>query len=133
MAMIKCPECGKEISDQAVSCPNCGYVLKKEPDVKRTKLSAAKKNVGAGTAYIVVGVAIFVVFCFLGIFGIIIGLFLAVLFFAGATPKLKGRQEGTCPYCGKPVKIVVGNQNCKCPSCRKVSVVKGDYLEAVEK
>ncbi len=24
MVLIKCPECGKEISDQAVSCPNCG-------------------------------------------------------------------------------------------------------------
>lgn len=24
MAMIKCPECGKEISDMAKSCPNCG-------------------------------------------------------------------------------------------------------------
>lgn len=24
MALIKCPECGKEISDQATSCPNCG-------------------------------------------------------------------------------------------------------------
>lgn len=27
MSMIKCPECGKEISDKAVSCPNCGYPL----------------------------------------------------------------------------------------------------------
>lgn len=25
--LITCPECGKEISDQAVSCPNCGYPL----------------------------------------------------------------------------------------------------------
>ena len=25
MALIKCPECGKEISDTAKSCPNCGY------------------------------------------------------------------------------------------------------------
>lgn len=25
MALIKCPECGKEISDQADFCPNCGY------------------------------------------------------------------------------------------------------------
>lgn len=25
MALIKCPECGKEISDKAKSCPNCGY------------------------------------------------------------------------------------------------------------
>lgn len=24
MAMIKCPECGKEISDKAAVCPNCG-------------------------------------------------------------------------------------------------------------
>lgn len=27
MSLIKCPECGKEISDQASSCPNCGYGL----------------------------------------------------------------------------------------------------------
>lgn len=24
MALIKCPECGKEISDKATSCQNCG-------------------------------------------------------------------------------------------------------------
>lgn len=27
MAMIQCPECGKDISDNAVSCPSCGYQL----------------------------------------------------------------------------------------------------------
>ena len=27
MALIKCPECGKEISDTAKSCPNCGYTI----------------------------------------------------------------------------------------------------------
>lgn len=27
MALIKCPECGKEISDKAGECPNCGYPL----------------------------------------------------------------------------------------------------------
>ena len=31
MALINCPECNKEISDTAPSCPNCGYVLKKHP------------------------------------------------------------------------------------------------------
>lgn len=30
MAMIKCPECGKEISETAESCPNCGYKLQKQ-------------------------------------------------------------------------------------------------------
>ena len=28
MAMIKCPECGKEISDRAEVCPGCGYPVK---------------------------------------------------------------------------------------------------------
>lgn len=27
MAMIKCPECGKEVSDKAKACPNCGYPI----------------------------------------------------------------------------------------------------------
>ena len=25
MALIKCPECGRDISDKAQSCPACGY------------------------------------------------------------------------------------------------------------
>lgn len=29
MALVKCPECGMEISDQAVSCPGCGKPSKK--------------------------------------------------------------------------------------------------------
>ena len=29
MALINCPECGKEISDKAVACPSCGYPLLK--------------------------------------------------------------------------------------------------------
>jgi len=28
MALIKCPECGKEISSNAVACPNCGSPVK---------------------------------------------------------------------------------------------------------
>ena len=30
MALIKCPECGKEISDLAKSCPNCGFPIEGE-------------------------------------------------------------------------------------------------------
>ena len=30
MALIKCPECEHEVSDTAITCPNCGYTLKKE-------------------------------------------------------------------------------------------------------
>ena len=29
MAMIKCPECGKMVSNMAASCPGCGYPIAK--------------------------------------------------------------------------------------------------------
>lgn len=32
MALVKCSECGKEISDQAVSCPHCGCPIIREQD-----------------------------------------------------------------------------------------------------
>lgn len=31
MALIKCPECGKEVSDKALSCPHCGNPLQSTP------------------------------------------------------------------------------------------------------
>lgn len=31
MALIKCPECGNEISDKAAACPNCGYPIDRKP------------------------------------------------------------------------------------------------------
>ena len=30
MALIKCPECGKEISDKAMACPNCGNPMNQQ-------------------------------------------------------------------------------------------------------
>ncbi len=32
MALINCPECGREISDRAEACPHCGCPLTKEPE-----------------------------------------------------------------------------------------------------
>lgn len=29
MALIECPECGKEVSDKTYKCPNCGFVINK--------------------------------------------------------------------------------------------------------
>lgn len=33
MALIKCPECGKEISDKAPACPHCGYPIEKNVEI----------------------------------------------------------------------------------------------------
>lgn len=41
MSLIKCPECGREISDQAVSCPGCGYSYMVE---KRNKKNTANHD-----------------------------------------------------------------------------------------
>ena len=34
MALVKCQECGKDVSSEAVACPHCGYALI-HPNVKR--------------------------------------------------------------------------------------------------
>ncbi len=43
MALIKCPECNAEISDQAIACPNCGCPIKKESTEKVVKTKKLKK------------------------------------------------------------------------------------------
>jgi len=37
MALINCSECGKEISDKAISCPNCGNPINQTVEVANTK------------------------------------------------------------------------------------------------
>lgn len=48
MALIKCPECQKEVSDSAVSCPSCGFGIaahvKKEQNPSNHKTVAKKKS-----------------------------------------------------------------------------------------
>ena len=39
MALIKCPECSKDVSDKAPTCPNCG-----------APIAAASVDGGKGTA-----------------------------------------------------------------------------------
>lgn len=37
MAMIICPQCGKEISDRAPACPQCGFVMVKKEEIHLIK------------------------------------------------------------------------------------------------
>lgn len=43
MALIKCPECGKTISNDAVFCPFCGYPLAKkmQEEAEKERLASA--------------------------------------------------------------------------------------------
>lgn len=45
MALINCPECGKQISDKAPACPNCGYPLELHIRQEREKaMDEARKE-----------------------------------------------------------------------------------------
>lgn len=44
MALIKCPECGNKISDQAESCPKCGYEMKQKKVEEKDYLKKIKSK-----------------------------------------------------------------------------------------
>jgi DNA-directed RNA polymerase subunit RPC12/RpoP len=57
MALINCPECGKEISDKAVNCPNCGNPINVEneeylacPKCKSKEIHSQQKGFSGGKA-----------------------------------------------------------------------------------
>lgn len=57
MALVNCPECNKEISDKASSCPNCGYKI---PHLE--KEMKTKKNIKIILEVLVVIIALFTAF-----------------------------------------------------------------------
>lgn len=59
MALIECPECGKEISDTADVCVNCGYLIK-------TKRKYNKKLLISIVACIVLAVVVVIVVSVIG-------------------------------------------------------------------
>ena len=61
MAMINCPECGKEISDSAKNCPNCGYSIFKKNYLK--KITKPKKVGFDSIANTLIG-CLFIVFLY---------------------------------------------------------------------
>lgn len=44
MALIKCPECKKKISDQCGNCPHCGYPININVENENTVTEASEKN-----------------------------------------------------------------------------------------
>jgi len=61
MAMIDCPECGRQVSDQADTCPACGHPLKRgflgRAGTERTF------NVGCLAVVLVIGVLVVLAMC----------------------------------------------------------------------
>ena len=81
MALIKCPECGKDVSDRAPACIHCGCPLS---EIKNVKIDAIQSSPKSGTEnansmwpvklFVKVGIIVTAVVVFLLIFLLIGGL-----------------------------------------------------------
>lgn len=45
MALIKCPECSKEVSDKAKTCPHCGYPLTNNKKTNTVLVNGTKYDI----------------------------------------------------------------------------------------
>ena len=63
MALVSCPECGKEISDAARSCPHCGHPIQ-EPQPQDTPPAPRKKS----KRPIIIAACVLVLVAVIGIF-----------------------------------------------------------------
>ena len=61
MALVRCSGCGREVSDKAPACPNCGAPLTLVPDSVRRTTRAGGKWEGIGFALVALGIVIGVV------------------------------------------------------------------------
>src|SRR5580692_6416379 len=54
MALIKCPECGKEVSTAAASCPNCGFAPKAAGSRPAKRGGRLRWYIGGAVVFLVV-------------------------------------------------------------------------------
>lgn len=87
MALIECNECGKKVSDKALSCPECGYPIADEAEVEAigTPVTTMQETSKAIKSHIVFAVFLIVGGCTTSVvsgsdgsenFGVTIGIWL---------------------------------------------------------
>lgn len=107
MAMIKCKECDKEISDKAGACPHCGAPLAAQPAAAPNAIACPKCNIQLvpltkpvsvslagffGIAFVIVGLFALLFSPVFGIVTILVGVTISTFFRAKQTIM-------TCPKC----------------------------------
>jgi len=63
MALIKCPECGKEISEFASNCPNCGFFVKKQISSKANNNTSVSKKKLLFSVLLVLAIFLIIFLC----------------------------------------------------------------------
>ena len=56
MVLVTCPNCKKEVSDTAITCPHCGFRLKQPEGKAAIHPTKPGKNSGLGIVSIILGV-----------------------------------------------------------------------------
>ena len=74
MALIFCPDCGKEVSDSAMNCPNCAYPLNKLENYRKNQTRYYQNNELVIVGYIAVFLSFFIFPIFFMLVGIILGI-----------------------------------------------------------
>ena len=127
MALMKCPECGKEISDKASVCPNCGFLLSSSASRPRFQISSSETPVGplerkpfTGCASIVVGLCGVPLMFVLPPIGILMIIGSIIMIISGIT-NMGGYCSVTCPYCHTSGQMDPSAPGYTCPACRKRS------------
>lgn len=96
MALIKCPECGKEISDKAKACPNCGCPLeqKEEPvNVQTHRYTVKKNNIGK----VIIAIMVFII----AVIGVLLYLKNSTCVFGHEWKDATCEDAKTCIKCGE--------------------------------
>ena len=75
MALINCPQCGKQVSDKAAKCPHCGWDFTAQSSQSETRVSESEaiattieKHRKKWPTFVVIGICLFAVFAALWFF-----------------------------------------------------------------
>ncbi len=113
MALIKCPECGKEISDRAESCPNCGYQLKNKDILQKNKDKSSSIKSGA-------------ILCIIGS-SLLIG-FILIILLTMLMPTTKNMSDANLDTNETEIEITIGGENGTINSTIAISYLIGIVL-----
>lgn len=143
MALRNCPDCGKQISDRAAACPNCGAPPVADESATTPQLvqqvvtpteSAKLEGVVIGTASgCLTSVLLFVgggLLCATGI-GALIGVPMIIgAILAPIVGPLLGlaHKKGRCPNCQGEVSVAPGERGTTCGSCKRRIVYRDGKL-----
>jgi ribosomal protein L37E len=130
VALIKCRECGKDVSTEAATCPHCGAPTKPIKSTPTTRQDIAGP-ISAGNAFCGLLSLIGVIFLFIAW---PVGLsMLIVSGFIGLFTKNKkiAVLVGDCPHCAAAVRLPVDSQGAPCPICKTPFLSRNGRFEEI--